>query len=177
MVQAFWAGSQEVITYERDDWLYIWLTALNCLRSVYSHREVDECIAYLCKRGNSIRNTYYNMGRYDPQIEQLLRKMDRMMDHMDRGRNYDRTIIYPRARTLPPPVRTAVPMLMPAPAWTSAYASPAIGPYDEYFREAEMEEMRERLEQVEFNQQVQGEQLGLLPPSPMASLALPWPSD
>lgn len=154
LIDVFWMRGRDIIAYEQDGSLPTWFAAFSCLRSVSPRDEIDNCIAYLLRRGNSIRNTYYNMGRYDPQIEQLIRKMDRMMEQMNRGRSFHQPLILPRARTLPPPVRTAVPMLMPAPGWTSAYASPALTPYDDYLRDAEIDEVKDRLEQVEINQQI-----------------------
>ena len=173
LLSTFWYNRYAIRDQEPDHKLFFWLTALDLLRHLGNHHNLNRCIRFLSNRHHHIRHHYRTSGRFDPQMERLLDKMDRMLQEMDRGRAFDRALAYPRARTLPP-VRP-VPMLMPAPVpWASAYSSPVVRPYDGWVPEAEMDEMKQRIEDLEINQQVQGMQLGLGPPSPMDALALGW---
>lgn len=168
LLSVFWQNRHDVLNREPSNKIWLWLVGIDILRPLVPQRAIDKCIRFLLQRQKQVRHHYNCSGRFDPQLERLLDNMDRMLEEIARGRNFDRVLPLPRARTLPP-VRT-VPMLMPAPTWASAYPSPIMSPYPDYSRDAEMDEVKQRIGDLEVNQQVQGYQMGLAPPP----LALGW---
>ncbi|KAF1965391.1 hypothetical protein BU23DRAFT_561132 [Bimuria novae-zelandiae CBS 107.79] len=165
LLEVFNIQRDAVVDHERTSSIYDWYVALEQLQGLVDPREIDRCLRSLSRRRDNVHHHHVSRGGYDPQMERLLDKMDRMVNEMERGRNFNRGIAFPRSRTLPP--MPPMQMLMPAaPAWASAYASPTLSAREDYFRDAEMEEVKERLENLEVGQQIQGMQLGLAPPSP-----------
>lgn len=171
LVDVFMNQGDVVVNHERTLNIFDWYIALDQLRGIVDPGHVDYCLRILLHRHSSVQNRYqqYNsMGRCNPQIEVLLDWMDHMLNKMGRGRNYNRTVAWPRSRTLPPPVRAPPMFIAAAPGWASAYSSPVLRPQNDPFRNAQIDDLQDRIDRLEYNR---GMQLALPPPVPMA---LPW---
>lgn len=169
----------------------IWMEALDALRGLASPYDVEKCLRLLSRvdvPGGSLIPLSYgkygagsdsrSIGRYNPRADKYMDRMERMVHEMednirdlDRGRRISRASHWRRSATMPPLLHPAI--ALPAPAsWTNPFPSPALMPQNNHLFDHEVDNLRQRVSNLEFNQQLQM----ALPPA-AAMPALTWPGN